>query len=359
MNSVYVHVPFCVSKCLYCDFLSFPPPHPRAEYAAALSREIAAKGGGQAAHTVFFGGGTPTTLDSAAMLGAIRAGFAIAEGAEVTIEANPDTLTPDKLARLRGAGFNRLSLGVQSFLDSELAAIGRAHDAQTAKAAFHAARAAGFATINIDLMFALPGQTPGSWGGTLLETLALAPEHISCYALTVSEGAPLTPLGEEEDRALYETARRTLASAGYAQYEISNFAKPGHACKHNLAYWTGGAYIGLGLGAHSYTGDTRYRNTEDLAAYLSGDFSAYDAERLTLDDRMDEFAILGLRLTDGIAEGEFHERFGAGFHAVYGAAIDENMRNGLLERFNGRLRLTERGMDLSNIVFAGFLRRGV
>ena len=378
MPGLYVHIPFCAAKCAYCDFLSFAKCNAEIEpymkellvelkgYASPSKRKRFGKKKpvDRPIDTIFFGGGTPTVVPTellAEALGAARADFDVAEGAEITIEANPETVDYDGLCVLRQAGFNRISFGVQSFDDPLLRQIGRIHSAETAERAAIYARQAGFENINLDLMFGLPGQNMADWAATLDRAIALAPEHLSCYSLIVEES---TPLGKEEnlvlpddetDRGMYAMAKERLAQAGYEQYEISNFAKPGFASRHNCMYWTGGDYIGVGLGAHSLLDDQRICNTDSLVRYLSGDYGREVLETLDVMDRRAEFMILGLRMTKGVSESEFQARFRRSFDQVFGEEIDALMREGLLEREGDWLRLTARGVDLSNRVFVRFL----
>jgi oxygen-independent coproporphyrinogen-3 oxidase len=365
--SIYVHIPFCVSKCGYCDFLSFAGRDGcYGRYTDALVKEIESKAAGFAgrrAETVFFGGGTPTVLPVSALrrvLTAISDNFDIHSGTEITTEANPDTVSFEKLADLRASGFNRISLGVQSWNDAELRALGRAHGAARAMEAFNAARRAGFRNINIDLMFALPGQSAEDWEETLRVTAGANPEHVSCYSLTIEENTPfgqngVKPANDETDRAMYRRAAAFLAENGYKRYEISNFSKPGFECRHNKTYWERGEYLGIGLGAHSFAGGERFRNAEDIAGYTGGDFSAYEKARLSRAEEMAEFMILGLRMENGVSPARFAELFGEDVRGVYGSAVSKSMNAGLMRRRGGRLALTPLGIDLSNRVFVEFL----
>jgi len=372
MLGMYVHIPFCASKCAYCDFLSFAgqrtsiPP-----YITALHGELQGYAKLYAKtplQTVFFGGGTPTTVPApllAETLAHIAQLFPIALGAEITIEANPETADYDALRTLHQAGFNRISFGVQSFDNAILRRIGRIHTAEAAERAITNARQAGFQNINLDLMFGLPNQTEADWRYTLDTAIALDPEHLSCYSLIVEDGTPLAQEsnlalpGEEADRLMYHLAKERLAAADYIQYEISNFAKPGYASHHNTMYWTGGDYIGAGLGAHSLLGDRRICNTTELPRYLAGDFGRETLESLSDTDRQSEFMILGLRMTDGVSISDFQNRFGRALMRVFGPTIDGFIRDGLLTLDGDRLRLTPRGVDISNIVFAEFLSANV
>lgn len=382
---VYLHIPFCVRKCAYCDFLSAPAGRDvQRAYAGALQREIRGFAGRAAREycvtTVFFGGGTPSILpasDIAAFMDVMREGFVFAPDAEVTIECNPGTADREKLRVYRDAGINRLSLGLQSANDKELAMLGRIHTWADFLRTYEDARAAGFDNINADLMSALPGQTAASWERTLRNVLALAPEHISAYSLIIEEGTPFYEKYHEDDeirtdggvprflpsedaeRRMYEMTEELLGEAGLRRYEISNYARPGCECRHNTGYWRGTEYMGFGLGASSLiagnSGYTRLRNPDDLTAYLRGDFSGREMQTLTVQDRMEEFMFLGLRLTDGISETEFARRFGCRIDKIYGKVLEQQQRLGLLARREGRVFLTPRGIDLSNRVMAEFL----
>jgi len=383
MPGLYIHIPFCAAKCAYCDFLSFSNMKSCVKpYMQALQAELAdyAKLYGRSRkkrslfkkqtetphmlQTIYFGGGTPTTVPVellAETLIGIHQLYAVNENAEITIEANPETVDYDYLRGLHAAGFNRISFGVQSFSDALLRRIGRIHSAQTAERAVVNARQAGFSNISIDLMFALPGQGMADWKQTLEAAAALAPEHISCYSLTLAENTPLcneNPKdlpGDDTDRDMYAAAKLFLAKAGYAQYELSNFAKPGYESRHNSLYWTGGDYIGAGLGAHSLLESRRVCNTDDLNAYLRNDYGREVLETLTDLDRRAEFMLLGLRMTKGVLEAEFEKRFRTSITRAFGKETDALIREGLLLHENGRFFLTDRGMDLSNRVFMRFL----
>ncbi len=383
---LYVHIPFCRSKCRYCDFCSYPGLDALwRDYLAAVALEAA-----QAGHTlpwermtfdtVFIGGGTPTLLPAeglAALLANLRRALPILPAAEISIEANPGTVERAGLAVLRAVGYNRLSLGVQSLDDGELALLGRTHTAGEARAALAAAREAGFDNVNLDLIFGLPGQTLASWRATLAGALALAPEHLSLYALTVEEGTPLAadiaagrlPTPDDDLAAdMYEHAEAALA-ANYAHYEISNWARrtpgdpefgpPRLACRHNLVYWHNERYLGLGAAAHGYDGRHRMANTADVAEYVAhmGARQSALAESEATDRarEMGETMMLTLRLAEGMAWAEFAGRFGVELRAVYGQTIDELAEDGLLQADERGIRLTPRGRLLGNRVFGAFL----
>ncbi len=386
--SIYIHIPFCIRKCLYCDFLSAPStPDCIEQYVRALEAEIRFSpdlNGLTAAEipddpeiqvdTVFLGGGTPSLLTPDQLeriLTAVRDSYRMQDGAEISMEVNPGTADLERLQAYRGAGINRLSIGVQSVDDAELALLGRIHRAGQAEKIFREARRAGFDNINIDLMSALPGQTTDRWEQNLRIVCAWGPEHISAYSLIIEEGTPfaemdLLPLpSEEEDRLMYHRTQTVLAEYGYQRYEISNYARPGRACRHNCGYWTGHEYLGLGLGASSLIGDRRFKVTASMPEYLrrirladSGEDPAHyyeEIQQLTLRDRMEEFMFLGLRLTEGVSEAEFRRRFGNPVDAVYGPVLARHTDGGLLERTGDRIRLTEKGLDLANYVMSDFI----
>ena len=403
--SIYIHIPFCIRKCLYCDFLSAPStPDCIEQYVRALEAEIrfspdlnGLTGAGIPddpeiqVDTIFLGGGTPSLLTPDQLeriLTTVRESYRVQDGAEISMEVNPGTADLDRLQAYRGAGINRLSIGVQSVDDAELALLGRIHRAGQAEKIFREARQAGFDNINIDLMSALPGQTADKWEQNLRAVCEWGPEHISAYSLIIEEGTPfaemdLPPLpSEEEDRLMYHRTQTVLAEYGYQRYEISNYARPGRACRHNCGYWTGHEYLGLGLGASSLIGDRRFKVTASMPEYLrrirlaasgrccgpdsnssdsngpelSGLDSYYeDIQQLTLRDRMEEFMFLGLRLTKGVSEAEFRRRFGNPVDAVYGPVLARHTDGGLLERTGERIRLTEKGLDLANYVMSDFI----
>lgn len=416
---LYIHIPFCIRKCAYCDFLSFPSgEEERARYVERLTEEIEEAGavsGDYVVTAIFLGGGTPSVLapeQTKRILQAVKESFYVAEDAEITTEVNPGTAGKEKLNSWKQAGINRLSFGLQSAENKELQFLGRIHTMEEFLESYQAAREAGFDNINIDLMSALPGQTVSSWEKTLRTVAALQPEHISAYSLIIEEGTPFYQLfGEDEDkqeewrrrkelgvpelpdedaeRRMYYDTEQILKEAGYHRYEISNYAKPGYECRHNKGYWTGTEYLGLGLGASSYisirrkdgsdakisaSGEEdrqerwleRRSNVRDFKTYLSLGREDFKAERqieeretLTEQARMEEFMFLGLRLTEGISEAEFFRRFNCTLEAVYGKVLNELSRQELIERYEREgaafWRLTRRGIDVSNYVLAEFL----
>lgn len=359
---LYIHIPFCIRKCAYCDFLSAPAaPEVQEAYVGQLLQEIAASKKlpeDYEAVTVFFGGGTPGILKGellCSILRALRDRFSVREDAEITVEANPGTVNRDKLVQYREAGVNRISLGLQSADNQELKLLGRIHTWEQFLESFQLARETGFRNINVDLMSALPGQTTESVHRTLERVLALSPEHISAYSLILEEGTPfykryeghpeLLP-SEEEERQMYYDTRDRLCACGYVHYEISNFAKPGYACRHNLGYWERTDYKGFGLGAASLLENVRYTNQTDLTEYLKGNFAGTE-EPLTEQAVREEYFFLGLRKMEGVEPGRYREH--------YEERIQRLQAQQLLEEKDGRIRLTERGTDVSNYVMAQFL----
>ena len=363
--SFYIHVPFCASKCAYCDFASFPGREGDwARYFEALWGEIDAwkpKLAGYEAVTAFFGGGTPTLVPAAYIAGTLerlRRAAPFAEDAEVTMEGNPGTLTPEKLRACRRAGVNRLSLGAQSFDDGLLGALGRIHSAAQIGEAVSMAREAGFDNISLDLMYALPGQDMARWRQSLDAAVRLGVEHLSAYSLIVEEGTPMARRvaageaalpGDDAVNAMQREAVARLARAGYARYEISNYARPGFACRHNRVYWDRGEYLGLGCAAHSLFGGRRFRNPDGLDDYLAG-ARALDGQALTKQDAMEETLMLSTRTTRGLDTARWQRDFGAPFERGREAALERLVRGGLVEMSGGFLRLTLRGMELHNAV---------
>lgn len=370
---LYAHIPFCVRKCGYCDFLSGTAEESTREaYLLALAREIRRAGQdaeGCRAVSVFFGGGTPTVLTGgqlSRLLSEIKKSFRLAGDCEITLEANPGTLDPEKLRLCREAGFNRISIGCQSADNRELRRLGRIHTWEEFLEGFRQAREAGFSNINVDLMSGIPGQTLVSWETSLRKTAELGPEHISAYSLILEEGTPfyenrekLDLPDEDTERRMYERTGEILEEYGCRQYEISNYAREGYRCRHNLGYWTGREYLGLGLGASSLWRDTRFRNTESMEEYLkdSGNLPKIrrEEEKLSASDRQSEYMILGLRLMEGISLAGFRETFGTDVRKVWPGVLEKYEGYGLLEEAAGRLKFTGEGISLSNVVLAEFL----
>lgn len=375
---LYLHVPFCVRKCHYCDFLSGPfSPEVRRGYVNALKKEISvrcAELAGRRASSIFFGGGTPSLLEPEeleSLMGAFRKELEVLPDAEITIECNPGTTSQDKLKAYRELGFNRLSFGVQSADPKELALLGRIHTWEDFLESYEQARKAGFININLDLISALPGQTMESWMHTLESALALQPmpEHLSAYSLILEEGTKFAEWerqgkfrgeleipSEELDREMAHATLERLQKAGFERYEISNFAREGHACRHNCGYWTRKDYLGLGLGAASLLGTCRYANETDLQRYLEDPLAGRKEQKLTRQEEMEETIFLGLRMTKGVSRQEFRRLYDISLEEAYGDVLEKNGRDGLLIADDLGIRLTERGMDLSNYVMAQFLR---
>lgn len=372
--SLYVHVPFCMQKCLYCDFCSFAGQQKQyAAYTNALCAEIkrrSAEAAGKELCTLFIGGGTPTLLPVECLqqiMDTVFQNYRVMENAEITIEANPGTLHKNLLTALRQMGINRLSIGLQAWQDRLLWALGRIHRLEEFLENFHAAKEAGFENISVDLMFALPGQSIADWQETLQKVVNLKPSHISAYSLIVEEGTPfyeayekgkLLVADEETDRQMYDMAKAMFEAAGYQQYEISNFARPGFESRHNMAYWQTLPYIGCGLAAHSYIEGVRFHNTYDLEKYISenGNCQPEDSETLTVREQEAEFLFCGLRMIEGVSVEEFYKRFGRPLHQVYGDVIKKYISQGLMAEGNNRLFLTSRGLDVSNQIFVEFLQ---
>ncbi len=376
--SLYVHIPFCVRKCRYCDFLSGPVPSAlRDRYLAALNRELKETGrliGAVRVDSIFLGGGTPSLLTPGeldTLMSTVRAEYRVLPDAEITMECNPGTADAAKLGAYRELGINRISIGVQSFREEELRLLGRIHSADEARRCIEDAGRAGFSNINLDLMSALPGQSPEQWMESLREAVRLKPNHISAYSLILEEGTEfwdmsrregeLPPFPDDEtDRFMYHETKRFLAEHGYERYEISNYARAGFESRHNNGYWTGHAYLGFGAGAASYLGDVRWNHVRNLETYCRGVEASecsvlQEIEHLTRKDRMAEFMFLGLRRMEGVSEEEFGERFGAELSDVYGPVVRKYLEWNLLEKCGGRVRLTDRGIDISNRIMADFL----
>lgn len=372
---LYLHMPFCVRKCAYCDFLSFPTDQETQNlYTRRLREDIDAMGkkyGDIPVDTIFIGGGTPSVPDSALIVGImehVRKAFHVAEGAEISMEANSGTVTREKLTDYRRAGINRLSFGLQSANDRELKLLGRIHTWAEFLESFHLARECGFTNINIDLMSALPGQTRESWKDTLKRVTDLNPEHISAYSLIIEDGTPfgekygseegrkLLP-DEDSEREMYHETKRFLRDCGYERYEISNYAKPGRACRHNIGYWTGLPYLGLGLGASSYMDGCRFAVNSDMKQYLEekpGMFT--DVEKLTKKDMEEEFFYVGLRMTAGVSLPEFERRFGVSAKDVYPGLMETFVEEKAAVFQGDRFVLTDYGLDVSNYIMAQFLQ---
>lgn len=366
--SLYIHIPFCAKKCRYCDFNSFNAPAPRiSEYVKALKTEIADAGDlylDRRIISIYFGGGTPSYIEQSHIVSVvelINEVFEVDRDAEITIEVNPGSADENKLKTYRDIGINRLSIGLQSMSDTELAVLGRIHDRKDFLRTYDDAAKAGFDNINVDLISAVPGQTVSSYEKSLREVCGLSPKHISAYSLQLEEGTYMFEHkdeydwpDEETDRQMYHLTEEVLKEYGYGRYEISNYSKPGYECRHNLVYWQGGEYIGLGLSAASYTDFCRYKNTDSLYEYLAGE-RAVENIKLSATDRMEEYMFIGLRLIAGISITGFKEIFDKDIYEVYASPIKELCDNGLLESDGDRLRLTKRGIDISNYCLSKFI----
>ena len=367
---LYVHIPFCVRKCQYCDFLSGPSDEETKDrYIEALLKEIRA-----AEHTedyeivsVFIGGGTPSALKAEAIASSMRTlqeQFFFCEDAEVTIEANPGTVDLEKLTIYRNVGINRLSLGLQSTDAEELKLLGRIHSYEEFLKSYEWAREAGFSNINIDLMFAIPGQTGEAWRQHLYQVAELNPEHISAYSLIIEEGTPFAEQNldlpdEDTEYQMYEDTAEILERYGYRQYEISNYAKQGYMCRHNAGYWQRREYLGFGLGASSLYGGMRFSNTHQMQEYLkesrNPDQIRKDVTVLSRNEQIEEFMFLGLRMTEGISEKKFEENFDVRLMDVYGDILQKYEETGFVEHIETKWRLTRKGIHVSNHILADFL----
>ena len=389
--SLYIHIPFCVRKCGYCDFLSAPADEKaRDRYVQALLMEIERYQGTETADrkikTLYIGGGTPSILSVDQLdciMQKIKYTFNFCDDIEASMEMNPGTASKEKCRALYQMGINRLSIGLQSTNDMELKTLGRIHSYEDFINTYTWCREAGFQNINVDLMAALPYQIVESYTTGLRKIIRLAPEHISAYSLILEEGTPFYqkynsgcyPLpDEEQERLMYRETEQILAQAGYERYEISNYAKKGYACRHNLVYWQGGDYLGLGLGSSSYMDGVRFHNTTDLDTYVNQGAYVEDREELSVQAKMEEFMFLGLRVMAGVSGTEFEKRFGKTMEDVYGDVLRKHEEEGLLqiERKEDRkeaaaaepakgktniekVMLTTNGVDVSNYVFADFL----
>lgn len=374
---LYIHFPFCVSKCNYCDFLSFPAVEELKEkYCHALMREVRQTAQAVSVdhpdiiQSIFVGGGTPSFIAAKQMeklFVCLKENFHIQRDAEISIETNPGTIDETKLFIYREAGINRLSIGLQSTEDSLLRTLGRVHTFRDFEKNYYLARKAGFNNINIDIMSALPGQTPDAYKETLRIVTDYRPEHISAYSLIIEEGTPfardaqvLSALPDEEtERKMYELTKEILLTHGYGRYEISNYALPGRECRHNTGYWKGTPYLGLGLGASSYYDHARFSNETDIYKYIENPFIPFadraGYEKQTVRQEMEDTMIFGLRMMEGVSKEEFAKAFGKEMDAVYGDVIKKYSGYGMLKDHNGRVFLTDAGIDVSNRIFEDFL----
>ncbi len=379
---LYIHIPFCVKKCAYCDFLSSPADEAvKKAYVKALELEIAFWGQkleNTTVSTIFIGGGTPSLLSGEQMetlLQCVRRSFRVEKNAEITMEMNPGTVNHKNLILYKKAGVNRISIGLQSAKNEELQKLGRIHTFQEFLDTYKAVRACGFENVNVDLISAIPGQTRESFEESLHIVARLEPEHISAYSLIVEEGTPFYEKygdgkpkerelpSEEEERAMYKRTKEILEKYGYERYEISNYAKDGFACRHNIGYWERKEYIGVGIGAASFLGKERFSNIRKIDQYLAyakeGAFEKMVSEREILDmpQEMEEFMFLGLRMQKGISAAKFQETFGCPLDEVYGKEIAKLKKQGLLQEKGENFFLTDFGIDISNYVFVEFMNK--
>ncbi len=398
---IYVHIPFCMRKCSYCDFLSAPADETtQNHYVAALLREIRYYGElcrDREVSTIYIGGGTPSWLQAVyieLIIKQLRVSFAIRKDAEISIECNPGTLTKEKLVTYLGCGVNRLSIGLQSALNEELKLLGRVHTYEQFVRNYELAREVGFRNISVDLMSALPYQTPQKFLNSLRQVIALRPEHISVYSLIIEKGTPFYDKykfdvvkkeagmateslpSEDVEYEIFQRSKELLKSNGYRRYEVSNFAKPSYESRHNIGYWKRSDYLGLGIGAASLIDNVRYSNTKSLDIYIEetkrirrdpaewegtdngriGRINLHEeADLIERNGQIEEFMFLGLRMTDGITRKDFEENFHMPIEAIYGDVLARFAGEGLIERKEGFVRLTEQGMDVSNYVLAHFL----
>lgn len=366
MLGIYIHIPFCVKKCSYCDFVSLERPALMDAYFHALQTEIQITGRmyERKVDSVFLGGGTPSYPDAryiAQTLETLRTQFDVQDDAEITLEANPCSLSPQKLKIYRSAGVNRLSIGMQAMQDRLLNTLGRQHTNAQFNAAFCMARAAGFENINVDAIYAVPGQKVSEWEQTLLYLLEKAPEHISAYAMKLEQGTPLAQaveagelpvVGEDEDAIMYHMAQELLKEGGYVNYEVSNFAQEGRECAHNLKYWNVRDYLGLGAAAHSCVDHIRFANTEDVEEYIAllraGNLRYASTELISEQERKLEYIMLKLRLKKGFTFFDYKSRFDEDFRAAFKDEMMEVVNLGLAEADDRGLRPTKKGFDLQN-----------
>lgn len=378
---IYIHIPFCIKKCEYCDFLSFPANDQLIEdYVSKLIEEVSLfreEAKKYVVDTVFIGGGTPSILTGEQinrLMQVVGDTCLMMPDPEITIEINPGTLDLDKMAAYKEAGINRISFGLQSADNHELKLLGRIHSWEQFLESYQLAKRAGIDNINIDLMSALPGQTRESYINTLKRTLELQPEHISSYGLIIEEGTPFYSKygqdeerrqrgeepeflpNEETERGMYELTKEMLKKNGYYRYEISNYARDGYECKHNIGYWKRKDYIGFGLGAASLLANRRFCRTRDMKEYLQKTDTRVDLERLSLTEQMEEFIILGLRMMEGISKEVFQEQFNRSLSKQYGTGISKLIEEGLLYQDKERIMLTDSGIGVSNYVFIKLLQ---
>ena len=376
---IYVHIPFCVQKCLYCDFLSFAAEERvQEDYVNALLEEIRHYGETMTDYdvtTIYIGGGTPSYVNHVwieTVLAEIYENFSIKPNVEISIECNPGTLSSWKLGAYKSAGINRLSIGLQSANNEELKILGRIHTYEDFLKSYEMARAAGFDNINVDLMSGLPKQNVTKFLETLYQIIKLRPEHISAYSLIIEKGTPFYDSykfdlvkqqagmktdflpSEDEEYRIYKATQEVLKQNGYVQYETSNYAQKGYECRHNIGYWTRENYLGVGLGAASLIENVRYTNTSNIDTYMQGEWVAAE-EPITRKAQMEEFMFLGLRMNEGVSREDFENNFNISIEAIYREPLEELKRKELLVARAGRIFLTDKGRDLSNYCLAKFL----
>ncbi|EPB8147042.1 radical SAM family heme chaperone HemW [Clostridium perfringens] len=372
--SLYIHIPFCAQKCLYCDFPSFArKDHLRKAYIEALNKEIISlreKHNNLEINTIFIGGGTPSVLEADELECLLKevAKLNMSKDIEYSMECNPGNLTEEKLEVMKKYGVNRISMGLQAKQDNLLKGLGRIHNYKTFKENFLLAKKVGFNNINVDLMFGLPNQRLNEWEETLREIISLEPAHISAYSLIIEEGTAFYNLyendklklpTEEEERKMYHLAKKILEENGFNQYEISNYAKEGKECRHNLAYWNMDNWIGVGSAAASYINGKRIKNISSVEGYINSINEKREAVEEIINnsknDNMEEFMFMGLRKINGIDENEFKNRFSMNINDVYGEILNKYIDEGLLIRESGRIFLSEKAIEISNIIMADFL----
>ncbi|MBQ7383408.1 MAG: radical SAM family heme chaperone HemW [Clostridia bacterium] len=367
---IYIHVPFCLQKCRYCDFCSFAGRENEmiSEYVSALCRDIRAwkeRCRGYSADTVYFGGGTPTLLpirDFDRIFEALTESVSLENGCEISCECNPATADREYLGALRQLGVNRISIGLQSANENELRTLGRIHSYADFVDTYRSARAAGFDNISADLMYGIPEQTLDSFGHTLECLTSLEPEHISAYGLKIEEGTPFgkmresLPLPDEDtEYGMYMLCGDYLAARGYSKYEISNFAMAGYESRHNIKYWRGEDYLGFGVSAHSYFGGERFANSRDIEGYIRGLDISDERRLIPPSERITEFVMLRMRMCEGVSHSEFYERFGEDFEGLYGERLSRYKDMGYVLTENNRTRFSDKGFFISNYILSDIL----
>lgn len=366
MTGLYIHIPFCIKKCNYCDFNSQSGNESLfSDYVLCIKKEIEKiKSDGIIFDSVYIGGGTPTVLPSSLLSSVIESITNIKSDAEITVEANPKTVDFEKLSSILNAGANRLSLGLQSVNDGELKMLGRAHTFPDFEETYFSARRAGFKNISIDLMFALPNQTTEIWKHTLKKAVSYNPDHISAYCLKIEKGTPFEKMklnlpNDDTAADMYDLCTDFLENHGYKRYEISNFAKDNKESFHNNLYWKTQDYIGIGAGAHSCFGGKRFSKIYDTKKYInainSGDTAVENTVLLTTNDKMSEFVFLGLRMTNGISENEFYSRFNLNIDSVFGKQLQKYEKLGVIERKSGRIFINPKFLYVSNSILSDFV----